>query len=89
MRKPLAWKKFVLDFFSQQHRHHLVHISDHGIQIQHMRLQHLHAAERQKLPRQRRGAIRRLLHLHHAVLNGTQTPKLQLKQIAVPLYHRQ
>jgi len=46
MRQPLLRKKFVLDFFAQQHRHHPVHVGDHCIQIQHLRLQHLHAAER-------------------------------------------
>ena len=49
--------------FAHQAPHHLVHVQDDAVQVQHFRFQDLLAAERQKLPHQRDGALGRVRNL--------------------------
>ena len=51
------------DVLAYQTRQHLTHLGHHGVQVDHLGLQDLHAAESQQLPGQPRGPIRRLLDL--------------------------
>ena len=53
------------------------------IQVQHARLQHLHAAERQQLARQRHGAVGGFANLLGAALQGIVGFRAIQKQIAV------
>ena len=58
--------KSVFNFFADQLGSILLTSEISGIQIQHARLQHLHAAESQQLPRQRGRAVRGFAHLRDA-----------------------
>ena len=68
---------------ADQSRQHLAHIGDHGVQIQHPRLQHLHAAEGQQLARHGDGAAGGFLNLLHALLVKSVRAFAVHQQIAV------
>ena len=59
-----------LNIFANHPRQHFLHIRDRLIQVQNFRLQHLLAAERQQLLRQRRRPFRRPPNLLQAVLRA-------------------
>ena len=52
-----------LDVLADQPAQHRVHVGDDGVQVEHARLQHLPAAEREQLAGERCGARRGLLDL--------------------------
>ena len=73
----------ILDVLADQAREHLAHFGDDGVQVDHARLQHLHAAEGQQLARHGNGAAGGFLNLLHAFLVESVRAFAVLEQIAI------
>ena len=58
-QRPARGEHRQLDVLADQPAEHLLHPGDALVQVQHLRLEHLLAAEREELPRQVRRALRR------------------------------
>ena len=65
-----------LDVLADQAAQHLVHVLDDAVEVEHLRGQHLPAAEGQQLPRQGGGALGRLADLVHGLAGRILRPRM-------------
>ncbi len=77
------------DVFAQESPQHLLGIGHHAFQAQHLRFQHLLAAECEKLARERGGALAGGLDLHCEVPELAVLGQIEEHQLDVAGDHRQ
>ena len=74
-----------LDRFAHQAAHHLVHVQNDAVQIQHFRFQDLLAAEGEQLPNQRDGPLRSVRNLLYVSAKLGMRRDARKSQLYIPL----
>ncbi len=73
-----------LDLIADQTLQHLVHVRQHPVDVEHLALHHLPAAEREQLPRQHRGRLPGAVHLQDVGADRMVLAELLDHELAVP-----